>query len=90
MLRYEDIDLETARRVVEHYSSVADDFTSARGDVEWSMTFSRSGWSARTVTRTVLTCTPTTFDVYAQLDAFEGDRRIFSRNWERTIPRDCL
>jgi predicted acyl esterase len=90
VLRYEHIDLDTARRVVERYSSVADDFTSVRGDVEWSMTFSRGDWSARTVTRSVLTCTPTTFEVYAQLDAYEGERRTFSRNWERTIVRDCL
>lgn len=90
VLRYDDIDLTTARRVVERYSSVADEFTSARGDVEWAMTFSRGDWSARTFTRTELTCTPTTFEVYAQLDAFEGDHRVFARNWQRNIPRDCL
>jgi hypothetical protein len=31
VLRYDDIDLTTARRVVECYRSIADDFTSARG-----------------------------------------------------------
>jgi hypothetical protein len=40
--------MTTARRVVERYSSVADDFGSPRGDVEWSMTFSRGEWSTVT------------------------------------------
>jgi len=90
VLRHEDIDLDVARRVVERYGSVADDFTSARGDVEWSMTFSRGDWEARTVTRTVLTCTPTDFEVTARLDAYEGERRTFSRNWQETVRRDLL
>lgn len=90
VVHHDDIDLDVTRRVVERYTSVADDFCSPRGDVEWSMTFSRGDWSARTVTRTVLTCDGGDFDVYAQLDAFEGDRRTFSRNWQETVPRDYL
>ncbi|OLT02202.1 hypothetical protein BJF90_05715 [Pseudonocardia sp. CNS-004] len=66
------------------------DFTSPRGDVEWSMTCSRDGWNARTVTRTVLTCTATAFEVHGHLDAYEGEHRTFSRDWARTIPRDLL
>ncbi|WP_214370996.1 CocE/NonD family hydrolase [Pseudonocardia sp. H11422] len=90
VLRYDDIDLTAARRVVERYSSIADDFTSVRGDVEWRMTFRRGDWSTCVATRSELGCTPTTFEVHAQLDAFEGDHRVFSRNWERSIPRDFL
>jgi hypothetical protein len=75
VLRFDDVEMTTARRVVERYSSVADDFSSPRGEVEWSLSFARGEWSTRTVTRTVLTCTPSTFEV-------DG--------WERTIPRDCL
>ncbi len=90
VLRYEDIDLTMARRVVESYTSVADDFCSATGDVAWSMTFARDGWSARTETRTELSCTPNTFEVHARLDAYEGEHRTFSRNWTRSIPRDLV
>jgi hypothetical protein len=50
----------------------------------------RGTWDTSTRTRTVLTCTPTTFEIHAELDAFEGDRRVFSRNWQRSLPRDCL
>jgi hypothetical protein len=52
------------------------------------MTFRRGDWNTRTVTRSELSCTPTTFEVYARLDVFEGDHRVFCRNWERSIPRE--
>jgi len=51
---------------------------------------SRSGWSIRTTTRTLLTCTPETFRVRAQLDAWEGETRVFSRNWDEAIERDFV
>ena len=50
----------------------------------------RGDWHVRTVTRTVLTSTSTSFQLDAELDAWEGDRRVFSRNWSRTIPRDLV
>ncbi|MBW0088433.1 CocE/NonD family hydrolase [Pseudonocardia sp. KRD-184] len=90
VLRHDDIDLTVAQRVVERYESIAEDFTSPRGDVVWSVSFCRGEWETRTVSRTVLSCTPSTFEVYAELDAFEGDHRVFSRTWERSLPRDCL
>jgi hypothetical protein len=90
VVRYDDTGTTVGRRVVERYSSVADDFGSPRGDVEWSVTFARDGWCARTVTRTVLTCTPTSFEVHGHLDAYEGEHRTFSRDWARSIPRDLL
>jgi hypothetical protein len=41
-----------------------------------------------TITRTVLTSTEDHFRLHAELDAFEGDERVFSRNWLYEIPRD--
>ena len=89
-VRYDDIDLTVVRRAHERYSWIADDFGSARGESEWTMAFSRAGWSVRTVSRTVLTCTSEDFLVHAQLDGYEGERRVFSRNWHHTIPRYCV
>jgi putative CocE/NonD family hydrolase len=89
-VRYEDIALEVARRASEKFSWVADDYSSLRGETEWTMSFCRGDWSTTTVTRTVLTCTDSEFALHAQLDGYEGGRRIISRNWNRTIPRDCL
>ena len=90
VVRYDAIGLEVARRAWERYSSVAHDFSSVRGETEWTMSFSRAGWNVRSVTHTELTCTETEFHLHARLDGYEGDQRTFSRNWHRTIPRDCL
>ncbi len=90
VVRFDDIDLDVVRRAYERYSWVADDFESAKGEAQWTMTFSRGDWSTRTVTRTVLSCTSTEFLLHAQLDGYEGERHAFSRNWHYTIPRDHM
>ena len=88
--RIEEIDLEVAERVVERYTVRGDDLESVRGETHWDYTIRRCGWRVRTETRTVLTSTATDFHLHAQLDAWEGDRRVYSRNWQRTIPRDLV
>jgi hypothetical protein len=50
----------------------------------------RGDWQIRTDTRTELRCTPTHFELTATLDAYEGETRVFARNWRVTIPRDGL
>ncbi|WP_410578499.1 CocE/NonD family hydrolase [Amycolatopsis sp. lyj-108] len=87
-VRFEDICLDVTRNVFERYSWVADDFCSPVAETSWSMTFARGDWEARSETRTRVSCTPTEFVIDAQLDAYEGERRTFSRNWHRTVPRD--
>jgi len=52
------------------------------------MGFARGDWKVETVTRTVLTCTATDFRLHAQLDAYEGDERVYADSWRLTIPRD--
>ncbi|MEX2577633.1 MAG: hypothetical protein WD342_01135 [Verrucomicrobiales bacterium] len=41
-------------------------------------------------TRTILTSDPDTFKIHAQLDAYENEERVFSKNWNRTIPRNLV
>jgi putative CocE/NonD family hydrolase len=89
-VRFEDIGLEAGRRAHERYTAVADDFTSVGGETTWTMRFHRDDWDARVVTSTRLTCDETDFFVDATLDAYEGDRRVFSRTWNETVPRDLL
>lgn len=89
-VRFDDIDLEMAKRVTEEYGWVADDFTSAYGHTRWAITFERGDWQATTVTETHLSCSETELYLHARLDAYHGEERIASRNWTRTIPRDHL
>ncbi|CAM03421.1 hypothetical protein A8924_4545 [Saccharopolyspora erythraea NRRL 2338] len=88
VVRLDDIDLKLKRRAYERYSWVADDFGSVCGENEWRMRFTRANWDVETVTRTVLTSTPDDFVLHAELDAYEGGRRVLSKNWQHTIPRD--
>ncbi|MEU6911752.1 CocE/NonD family hydrolase [Streptomyces olindensis] len=89
-VRFEDIGLEAGRRAHERYRAVADDFTSAGGESTWTMSFRRDDWDVRVVTHTRLTCDETDFFVDATLDAYEADRRVFSRTWNEQVPRDLL
>ncbi|MFJ2964125.1 CocE/NonD family hydrolase [Streptomyces collinus] len=89
-VRFEDIGLEAGRRAHERYTAVADDFTSVGGETTWTMRFHRDDWDVQVVTSTRLTCDETDFFVDATLDAYEGDRRVFSRTWNETVPRDLL
>ncbi|MGC4974537.1 CocE/NonD family hydrolase [Streptomyces sp. DT199] len=89
-VRFEDIGLEAGRRAHERYTAVADDFTSVGGETTWTMRFRRDDWDVRVVTRTRLTCDETDFFVDATLDAYEADRRVFSRTWNEQVPRDLL
>ncbi|OEV04695.1 CocE/NonD family hydrolase [Streptomyces oceani] len=88
VVRMDDTDLELTRRAVERYSWIGDDFASVRGEIEWVMGFARGDWDVHTTTRTVLTSDAANFLVHATMDAYENNRRVRSRNWEWTIPRD--
>lgn len=89
-VRFDDIDLEVGRRAVERYGVVADDFTSATGESTWTMRFHRDDWDTKIVTHTELSCDEQDFHVSATLDAYEGRRRVFSRTWNESVPRDLL
>lgn len=89
-VRFADTGMEIGKRVIERYSWVADDFGSVRGETTWTMTFGRGDWAVRVVTSQVLTCTATEFHLHARLDAYTGERRVASRNWDHTFPRDLV
>jgi hypothetical protein len=50
----------------------------------------RGDWSIETRTRQRLRSDETDFILEADLEAFEGDERVFSRTWNLRIPRDHL
>jgi predicted acyl esterase len=88
--RLEAIDLEVQSKTVETYTYRADDFSSVRGETLCTRSFTRQDWSIKTVTRTVLTSSPTHFHLLADLDAYEGDKRVYCTSWDKTIPRDFI
>jgi uncharacterized protein len=86
----DDIGLELHSKTTERYTFVDGDHSSPRGEVAAIRRFVRDDWMVETRTRTVLTCTPESFVIHATLDAYEGEKRVFAKLWDRTIPRDLL
>jgi putative CocE/NonD family hydrolase len=63
---------------------------SARAEVRWDIEIGRGSWRTRSVVRVVQTATRDTFRIHAEMDAFESDSRVMSRNWDCTVPRDLV
>jgi hypothetical protein len=85
-----DIDLVCRETGDVFYEIADDDPASARCWTSFEMERRRDDWHIRTETRTELRCTSTTFELTATLDAYEGEARVFTRNWHLTVPRDGL
>lgn len=88
--RIEDIGTEVTNRTWNWYSYRDDDFCSLKGETRTERGFRRGNWAVQTSTHTILTADTTTFYIWAQLDAWESEKRIFSHKWDIAIPRDYL
>lgn len=94
-VRIEETGTVLRRATNEWFSVCGNDVNSVRGETRTERGLSRGDWQVHVSTRTLLTCTSTDFVVSAQLDAYEkdeehGQRRVYSQNWSREIPRDLV
>jgi hypothetical protein len=85
-----DIDLTVDNDTVETYRIRHDDPTSAEGLTRYRHRLTRGDWRIETRTTTSLKLTATHFVVSAELEAYEGEERIFCRNESFTLPRDLV
>jgi hypothetical protein len=88
--RLDAIDLEIGQSSTQRYVILDDDPLSARIEIAWSVTRARGAWRIRIATRTVMTCSREAFEIAATMEAFESERRVFSRTWDRSVPRDLV
>jgi putative CocE/NonD family hydrolase len=93
--RIDETGTEMRRVSNEWYSFRWNEVNSCRGETQTVRRLERDDWRVEVRTRTVLTSTPTDFVVSAQLDAYEldaqqGDPRVYSESWQREIPRDLV
>ncbi|GAA1139191.1 CocE/NonD family hydrolase [Nesterenkonia lutea] len=94
--RIEDTGTVIHRDTREWYSFRWNDVNSVRGETRTVRRLENGDdWRVEVVTRTVLTSTREDFLINAQLDAYEldeqqGSPRVYSQNWERSIPRDLV
>jgi len=62
----------------------------SQGETLSTRGFKRKDWAVKTITRTVLISSPTHFHLLADLDAYEGEKRVYCQSWDTTIPRDFI
>ncbi len=82
-----DIGLEVHGAGRETYSIVADDPLSAVMETHWSESRKRGKWSVRTETYGRLTATKTHWKIWAKIEAFEGKKLIFTKEFNEDIER---
>jgi len=88
--RIDDIDLTVAIRRGRRLTIRPEDPNSARAELYWHRRYGRGDWQVSSESRVVMTGTRDAFRLTASLDAFEGEVRVFSRNWDETIARDLV
>ncbi len=88
--RLDAIDLTLGYLAIERSTIAEQDPTAARTEMVRKVSLSRGDWSTRVETLIEVTCDVTHFHVTARLEAFEGESRIFARDWRETIPRDMM
>ncbi len=85
-----DCDLEMQLAAWEWYQHRGYDYNSVRGETLWRRGYKRGAWHVETITRTVLTSDKHHFYLHAELDAWEGENRVFAENWNLSIPRELV
>jgi uncharacterized protein len=71
----------------ETYSIAPDDPLSAVMETHWTESRKRGTWDIRTETYGRLTATATNWQVWGKIDAFEGKKLIFTKEFNESIPR---
>ncbi len=79
--------LVTGERMAERWSVHPDDPLSAESLFEFSQSLARGDWAVRTSGWARMTGTKDTLIMTAHLEAWEGARQVFVRDWQSEVPR---
>lgn len=82
--------LTTSEISSEIYRIKPDDPLSAHAEIHWTEALSRDGWRVRIETHTEMWANTENFFIRAQLEAFEGNQRVFVRDWDRQVARNLV
>lgn len=86
----EEIDLQMSEYSEEKYSVQNDNVSTVKGETFAKKSLQREDWDVKTYTKTVLTSDKDHFYIHAQLDAYENEERIFSKNWQEKVERKMV
>jgi putative CocE/NonD family hydrolase len=88
--RIEDTGIEHGHSVVEEFSMAESEPLSAAAEILHDAVFRRDSWSTRVRTRTRMVSDSSDFHLEAELEGFEGGRRIYHRTWSVTVARELV
>jgi len=88
--RIDRLNLELGTTWKTQYHVDDNDPLSAIAELRQTQTLSRNDWQVRIETQLRMSSTRDTFLVQASLRAFEGDKEVCRRDWDRSIPRDFM
>jgi hypothetical protein len=83
----QEIDLTVEHSLRRDFRIMPDDPLSARLSIDQSYAMRRQDWNVRIVTRTLMQASEAVFELTGRLEAYEGDSKVFGRDWNRSIPR---
>jgi putative CocE/NonD family hydrolase len=71
----------------EHWTIDPSDPLSAHGETHWTQTLSRNDWAIRTETFTTMRSDGQNFSLTGRIEAYEGEKLIFERDFNEIIAR---
>ena len=71
----------------ESYSILPDDPLSAKMETHWTEERRRGNWHTRTETYGRMTATKTHWVIWGKIEAFEGKKKVFEKEFDKQIPR---
>jgi putative CocE/NonD family hydrolase len=74
----------------EIWTQHPDNPLSSRGISTWTCDMSRPGWFVRTVSTARISCTATDWIISAEITAFEGERQVFTKTYEKSVKREWM
>ncbi len=77
-------------RVLNTYSIIERQPTSAKAECRREIEISRGEWNTRVETYSLMTSDKEFFHLTNVLDAYEGTVRVFTKSWTKKIPRDMV
>ena len=82
--------MEVDDRALERYTTCDGDPLSTRASIERTLELGRDTWRIRIETDSMMTADRTHFHVSNHLDAFEDGVRVYTRSWDKSIPRNMV
>jgi hypothetical protein len=79
--------LVTGETMTERWEIAPADPLSARAVHTWEQRLSRGDWRVRTEARAEMTATATHLRMRARLTAWDGETRVFTRDWDEEVER---